>query len=429
MTGAMPNESSKIVAGMPHGLSSAEARHRLAENGPNATPDAAVHPIRRVLGKFVAPVPCLLEAAIALQLLLGEYVEASVISVLLIFNAVVALIQEGRAQATVEALKSRLALWASVRRDGSWVNVPASELVPGDVIKLSLGSVVAADVRLLSGDVLLDQSMITGESLPIEAGPGVETYASALVRRGEAVAEIIATGARTKFGRAAELVRTAHVVSAQQKAIFHVVMNLAMFNGIVVIALLAYAYHINLPIAEFIPLVLIAVLATIPVALPATFTLAAALGSQALTKRGVLPTRLSAVDEAASMDVLCTDKTGTLTRNELAVMAVRATPGFTEARVLALAALTSSDGRQDPVDRAVRAAAASSTDDLPALISFIPFDPTNKMSEATVADVEGRPTRVVKGAFATVAQLAPPPASLVEAANELALQLIITHNF
>jgi H+-transporting ATPase len=264
--------------------------------------------------------------------------------------------------------------------------------------------------------------MITGESLPIEAGPGFETYASALVRRGEAVAEIIATGARTKFGRAAELVRTAHVVSAQQKAIFHVVMNLAMFNGIVVIALLAYAYHINLPIAEFIPLVLIAVLATIPVALPATFTLAAALGSQALTKRGVLPTRLSAVDEAASMDVLCTDKTGTLTRNEPTVMAVRATPGFTEARVLALAALASSDGGQDPVDRAVRAAAASSTDDLPVLISFIPFDPTNKMSEATVADVEGRPTRVVKGAFATVAQLAPPPASLVEAANELALQ-------
>ena len=362
MTGAMPNESSKIVAGMPRGLSSAEARRRLAENSPNATPDAAVHPIRRVLGKFVAPVPCLLEAAIALQLLLGEFVEASVIAVLLIFNAVVALIQEGRAQATVEALKSRLALWASVRRDGSWVNVPASELVPGDVIKLSLGSVVAADVRLLSGDVLLDQSMITGESLPIEAGPGFETYASALVRRGEAVAEIIATGARTKFGRAAELVRTAHVVSAQQKAIFHVVMNLAMFNGIVVIALLAYTYHINLPIAEFIPLVLIAVLATIPVALPATFTLAAALGSQALTKRGVLPTRLSAVDEAASMDVLCTDKTGTLTRNELAVMAVRATPGFTEARVLALAALASSDGGQDPVDRAVRAAAASSTD-------------------------------------------------------------------
>src|ERR1035437_6146556 len=241
MSSAMPNESSGIVAGTPPGLSSAEARRRLAEYGPNSTPDVAIHPIRRVLGKFVAPVPCLLEAAIALQLLLGEYVEASVIAVLLIFNAVVALIQEGRALATVEALRSRLAFWASVRRDGSWGNVPASELVPGDVIKLSLGSVVAADVRLLSGDVLLDQSMITGESLPIEAGPGVETYASALVRRGEAVAEIIATGARTKFGRAAELVRTAKVESSQQKIVLRVVRNLALFNGAATILLAAYA--------------------------------------------------------------------------------------------------------------------------------------------------------------------------------------------
>ncbi|HTP96461.1 MAG TPA: HAD-IC family P-type ATPase [Burkholderiales bacterium] len=418
----MSHDPSAIIGGIPPGLCSDEARRRLAEFGPNATPDEAAHPLRRLLGKFVAPVPCLLEAAIALQLLLGEYVEAGVIALLLVFNAAVALIQEGRAQATVAALKSRLALWASVRRDGAWINVPAAELVPGDVIKLSLGSVVPADVRLLSGDVLLDQSMITGESLPLEAGAGVETCASALVRRGEAVAEITATGARTKFGRAAELVRTAHVVSTQQKAIFHVVVNLAVFNGIVAVALLAYAWHINLPVAEFIPLALLAVLATVPVALPATFTLATALGSQALTKRGVLPTRLSAVEEAASMDVLCSDKTGTLTRNVLAVMAVRAMTGFTAARVLALAAAASSDGGQDPVDRAVRAAAAASTDELPAVTGFVPFDPATKMSRATIADEEGRPMQVVKGAFAAVAQLVSPPAEAAQAADELALE-------
>jgi len=145
VTGVMPDESPEIVTRVPQGLSSAEARRRLADNGPHATPDSAVHPVRRALGKFIAPVPCLLEAVIALQLLLGEYVEASVIAVLLVFNAVVALIHAGRARATIETLKSRLPLWAAVRRDGSWINLPASELVPGDIIKLSLGSIVAAD--------------------------------------------------------------------------------------------------------------------------------------------------------------------------------------------------------------------------------------------------------------------------------------------
>jgi H+-transporting ATPase len=151
-------------------------------------------------------VPCLLEAAIVLQLFLKEYVEASVIAVLLVCNAALGFLHEGRAQATIAPLKSRLALSASVLRDGAWLNVLASQIVPGDVVKLSLGSVVSADVRLHGGGVLLDQSMITGESLPIEAGPGVETYAGALVRRGEAVAIVTATGERTKFGRTAELV-------------------------------------------------------------------------------------------------------------------------------------------------------------------------------------------------------------------------------
>jgi H+-transporting ATPase len=201
------------------GLTTAEARRRLWNIGPNTTPEEPLRPLRLIVGKFIAPVPCLLEAAIALQLVLGEYVEASIIGVLLVFNAALGFLHESRAQATIAALKSRLALNASVRRDGEWKTIPAAELVPGDIVKLSLGVVVAADVRLLEGSVLLDQSMLTGESLPIEADAGRETYADALVRRGEAIAEVTGTGTRTKFGRTAELVRTAHATSSQQRAL------------------------------------------------------------------------------------------------------------------------------------------------------------------------------------------------------------------
>jgi H+-transporting ATPase len=287
-------------------------------------------------------------------------------------------------------------------------------------VKLSLGAVVAADVRLTEGSVLLDQSMLTGESVPIEAGAGFETYAGALVRRGEAVAEVTATGARTKFGRTAELVRTAHVESSQQKAVLRVVRNLGMFNGILIVMLVGYAYALKMPGSEVILLVLTAVLASIPVALPATFTLAAALGAKALAKLGVLPTRLSAVDEAASIDVLCSDKTGTLTQNELTVTAVHAMPGFDESHVLGLAALASSDGGQDPVDAAIRAAAAEkAASDLPKLLKFVPFDPGTKMSEATATDPGGATVRAVKGAFAAVAKLTQSAPDASKTANEL----------
>ena len=414
-------------APLPAGLASDEVRRRTEKFGPNALPDTSLHPLRRALTKFWAPVPWMLEAAIVLEIALGKYVEAAIIAVLLAFNAALGFFQEGRAQATLAALKSRLALNASVRRDNAWATVPAAGLVPGDIVKLSLGAVVAADVRLIDGSVLLDQSMLTGESVPIEAGAGFETYAGALVRRGEAVAEVTATGARTKFGRTAELVRTAHVESTQQKAVLRVVRNLAMVNGVIIVLLVAYAYALKLPGSEIIPLVLTAVLASIPVALPATFTLAAALGARALAKLGVLPTRLSAVDEAASIDVLCADKTGTLTQNELMVTAVHAMSGFDESHVLGIAALASSDGGQDPVDAAIRAAAAKKVaSDLPKLITFVPFDPGTKMSEATAADSDGAAggatVRAVKGAFAAVASLTQAAPDASKKANDLEAQ-------
>ena len=404
----------------PAGLTSEEVRSRLEKFGPNAVPDTALHPLRRALTHLWAPVPWMLEAAIVLEIVLGKYIEAGIIAALLAFNAALGFLQEGRAQATLAALKSRLALNASVRRNNAWATVPAFGLVPGDIVKLSLGAVVAADVRLTEGEILLDQSMLTGESVPIEAAAGFETYAGALVRRGEAVAEVTATGTRTKFGRTAELVRTAHVESSQQKTVLRVVRNLAIFNGVIIVILVGYAHALNMPVDEIIPLVLTAVLASIPVALPATFTLAAALGARALAQLGVLPTRLSAVDEAASIDVLCADKTGTLTQNELTVTAVHAMPGFDESHVLGLAALASSDGGQDPVDAAIRAAAAKKVaSDLPKLSKFVPFDPATKMSEATAVDASSATVRAVKGAFTAVADLAQAPPDASTAVDQL----------
>jgi H+-transporting ATPase len=415
------DEQRKGEVGDPNGgLTSDEARSRLKKFGPNAMPDTSMHPFRMALEKFWAPVPWMLEAAILLELVLGKYIEAAIITALLVFNAALGLFQESRAQATLAALKSRLALNASVRRDGTWKTIPAVELVTGDVVKLSLGAVVAADVHLSAGEVLLDQSMLTGESVPIEAGAGVQTYAGALVRRGEAVAKVTATGPHTKFGRTAELVRTAHVVSSQQKAVLRVVRNLATFNGVVILLLVAYAWSLKMPLDEIIPLVLTAVLASIPVALPATFTLASALGARSLAKRGVLPTRLSAVDEAATMDVLCSDKTGTLTQNALTVATIHSMPGFDEAHILRLAALASSDGGQDPVDGAIRTAAAGkAVSDALKMIKFVPFDPATKMSEAMVEDQAGGTQRVVKGAFTAVIRLTSPSSDATAASKEL----------
>jgi len=405
------------------GLSNGEASSRLHKDGPNAMPDTSAHPLRDAQLKFWAPVPWLLEASIVLQLVLHKYIEAAVIAGLLVFNAGLAYWQEGRAQATLAALKGRLALNASVRREGEWKIVPAAELVAGDLIKLSLGGVVAADVHLLEGSVLLDQSMLTGESLPIDAGAGADTYAGALVRRGEATAQVTATGTRTKFGRTAELVRTAHVVSSQQKAVLRIVRNLAVCNGAVIVLIVVYAWVHAMPWGEIVPLLLTSVLAAIPIALPATFTLASALGARSLAKVGVLPTRLSAVDEAATIDVLCSDKTGTLTCNELSVTSVRPMPGFNREHILGLAALASSDGGQDSVDVAIRSAASHEpVSDLPKLTQFVPFDPAKKISEARATGANGTEQKILKGAFTAVTALSKGSPGAAKMADELEKQ-------
>jgi len=411
---------SNVKADSGIGLSTDEALRRRATYGPNSIKDEMRHPARLAISKLWAPVPWMLELAIVFQLVLGKYLEAAAVAFLLLFNAALGFTQENRAQATLETLKKRLTLTASVCRDGIWTTLPAAELVPGDLITLSLGTVVAADVRVIEGTVLIDQSLLTGESIPNDAGPGRETYAGALVRRGEAKAEVIATGKNTRFGRGAELIRTAHVESAEQKAIFRVVRNLAIFNGGVTVLLIGYAFALHMPPNQITLLALVAVLASIPVALPFMFTLAGTVGARALARRGVLPTRLSALDEAAGVDVLCADKTGTLTLNALAVNQCRPAPGFDEAHVLALAALASSSAGADPVDAAFRDAAAdiNATADL-TLLTFEPFEPTRKMSTATAKASDGATVTIIKGAYSVIADLTEESVAMAESAREL----------
>ena len=391
----------------PIGLTSAEASRRLGDIGPNTVSEEAPPRWRRFLAKFSAPIAWMLEAAIVLQIALGAYVEAAVIGGLLLFNATLGFIQEGRAGAVLAALRMRLAPTALVRRDGEWVKLPAAELVPGDVVSLALGALVPADAHIVSGSVMVDQSMLTGESVPVDANSGDTVYAGALVRRGQAIAEVTATGSRTYFGRTAELVRTARSASTEQAAIFAATRNLVLVNATVAIGIVVYAYATALPRGDLIALALTALLATIPAALPATFTLSAAFGAQTLARRGVLLTRLSAVHEAAAMDVLCADKTGTLTRNELKVVEVVALAGFDRARVLALAALASSEADQDPIDAAVCAAAKAAPQDTnERLVRFVPFDPATKSSEAFVVDQDATERRIIKGAFEVISKVA-----------------------
>jgi H+-transporting ATPase len=392
------------------GLSASEAASRRAQFGPNAVVEEAVHPLKKLAGQFWAPVPWMLEATIVLQMAIGHWLTAALIGLLLLLNVALGAFQEARANAALELLKRRLTLKSRVKRDGAWIDVPAADLVPGDIVQVSLGDVIPADLLIVDGSLQVDQSMLTGESIPVETEAGSRAYAGGLVRRGAAIAQVAATGTRTYFGRAAELLSVAHVESAEQKAVLAVVRNLTAMNFVVVIGIVAYALALRISFEQIALLVLTALLSAVPVALPATFTLAAALGARTLAMKGVLLTRLSSLNEAAMVDVLCCDKTGTLTRNELVVSAIRPVkPGYDEADVLGFAALASSREGQDPIDSLVQKMAAEGKGRgraTPAAVRFTPFDPATKMAEAFAVDGD-REIRVIKGAPAVVATFAP----------------------
>lgn len=406
-----------------HGLTSQEVAKRQKQFGSNTIPDTADSTLHRAIATLWTPVSWMLEAATILEFFTGHAVEGSIILVLLLFNGAISFFQEGQARATLKALQSRLALTAFVCRDDGWKSILAVDLVPGDIIKTSLGKIIPADARILEGNILLDQSMLTGESIPIEASKGMTLYTGSLVCRGEATAVVTATGMHTKFGHTAELVRSAHTVSSQQKAVLRIIRNLACFNGAIILLLLGYAFLHAMPLKEILPLALTFILASIPVALPATFTVGAALGAKVLAARGVLLTRLSAVDEAASMNLLCVDKTGTLTCNKLNVAAVYSVSEFDETTVLMMAALASSTTGQDPLDLAIQTAVnEKKTKTEATVLKFIPFDPETKMAEATVEHPTLGKLHIAKGAFDKIRHLTSSSSETVVLAEELEKQ-------
>jgi H+-transporting ATPase len=391
------------------GLSAAEAARRLAQHGPNEVEEEKSHPLLALMRKFWSPVPWMLEVTVILQLALGKRDEAAVITVLLVVNGVLGFLQEGRANKALALLRQRLDIQARVLRDGEWQGVAARNLVPGDIVHIRMGDLVPADLRLLEGEVQLDQSTLTGESLPLEAGAGVDAYSGSVVTRGEATGEVTFTGVHTRYGKTSELVRDARTASHLGAVIFGIVKYLVMLDILLVVALLIYAFATAMPLTEVVPFALILLVASVPAALPATFTLATALGALELARRGVLVTRLSAIEEAAAMDVLASDKTGTITENHLTLAALKPVGGG-ESDLLRWAALACDEATRDPIDLAILGAARERKllQDSPRRIRFTPFDPQTRRSESLFED-NGHIRRAVKGAALEVAALAGRP--------------------
>ena len=385
------------------GLDGAEAARRLARFGYNEVVEKPVSLWWLMLKKFWAPVPWMLEATVALQLALGKRDEAIIIAVLLVFNAVLGFVQESRANRALALLKQRLEIQARVLRDGRWQLLAARELVPGDRVHLRMGDLVPADILLVDGNLLLDQSVLTGEALPVEVNPAQNARAGAIVQRGEASGDVVATGGHTSFGKTAELVRGARTVSHLETLIFTIVRYLVIMDIVLALCMLGYALLTGTSLVDILPFTLMLLVASVPVALPATYTLATALGALELAKQGVLVTRLSAIEEAASMDVLASDKTGTLTLNHLSLTRLRPAAPVDETTLLRLAAMASDEATQDPIDLAIlnTARQRGALDHLPSRVRFVPFDPATKRSEAEYQLPEGL-LRVMKGAPAMI---------------------------
>lgn len=364
--------------------------------------------LAQLAGSLWAPVPWMLEATIVLEVVLGKGLDAAIVAAVLVFNAGLGFVQQGQARAALEVLRHRLAVNARVRRDGEWQLVPASELVVGDLVHVRVGDLAPADLLVSSGGVLVDQSSLTGESVPVDRGREEAVFAGSTIVRGEATGVVTATGARTFFGRTAELVQAAGPADHLAAVVLRMVRVFIAVDLLLAAAGSAFLVVSGAPGEDIMSFAVVLLLASVPVALPAAFALAGALGAKYLAGRGILTARLSSVDDAAEMDVLCADKTGTITRNDLAVAALTAQRGFTEADVLRLAAAASDDATQDPIDLAILHAATERGVRRDHRDDFVPFDPATKRSEATVR-IGTRPVRVSKGAPQVIAELAGQP--------------------
>jgi H+-transporting ATPase len=407
------------------GLTSPEAAERLHQYGLNQIPEERTHPLRLFLSKFMGPVPFMLEGTLVLQLLLGKQVDATIIACVLVVNSIISFTYERKAQDSLALLQQRLTVQTRVLRDGVWQLMQTSELVPGDIVRLRVGDIVPADVQLLNGHIAVDQSSLTGESDLHEVVAGDLAFAASVIRRGEAIAEITATGMQTSFSQTAKLVQNAKTASHGDAFVQKVVTYLMGLTALLVAIVLIYALIARLPMADILLFTLSLLIAAIPVSLPVTFTLATAVGSRELAEQGVLTTRLSAIKEAAGMDILCSDKTGTLTKNELSLVGMQTYNGYSEDELLHFAALACDDATHDPIDLAIvkAARAAKLYKGHSKRLEFVPFDPATKRTEALVRrpkKKKKRPIRVLKGAPYVISQLTRNPIDLTAATEELA---------
>lgn len=390
------------------GLTHAAVDALRKEHGYNEVPEQKPHPVRLFLGKFWGVTAWMLELIMVLSAVLGKYGELAVVSALLVVNAVLGFIQERRAAGVVEMLRRRLQVSARVLRNARWQVIPARELVPGDITRLRAGDVIPADLRLLEGALGVDQSALTGESWEIDKAPGDILFSGSVVRHGEGNGLVMLTGARTYFGRTTERVREARpklhietVVARVVRWLFAIVG--ALLGGVVVLALLRG----GVPLVEMLPLMLVLLMSAVPVALPVMFTVGMAVGAKELARRGVLVTRLGAVEDAATMSVLCVDKTGTITMNRLAITRVVPLGSATEGDVLLAGALASQEADQDPIDLAFLAEAGRrhllAGSPPTTTLAFMPFDAATRRTEAII-EQDGQRLRVMKGAVRTIAK-------------------------
>jgi plasma-membrane proton-efflux P-type ATPase len=389
------------------GLTNAEVDASRKEHGYNEVAVKKEHPVLNFLKKFWGISAWMLELIMVLSAVLKKFSDLAVVGALLVVNAVLSFMQEQRAAGVVEALRKRLQVSARVRREGKWQVIPARELVPGDIVRVRPGDIIPADVKLLTGGLTADESALTGESKDVNKAPGAVLSSGSVVRRGEGNGVVILTGAKTYFGRTTELVQKARPKLHIEAVVSKVVRWLFVIVGALLSMVIVLSLIRGVPLLEMVPLMLILLMSAVPVALPVMFTVTMAVGSKELAKRGVLVTRLSASEDAATMNVLCVDKTGTITMNQLAVTGVIPLEHSTEADVLFAGALASQEANQDPIDLAFLTAAKERHifENLPKVtpVSFAPFDAKNRRTEAVV-EQNGQRLRVMKGAMRTVAE-------------------------
>jgi H+-transporting ATPase len=401
-------EVEKKLGSSKEGLTQAEAEKRLTQYGPNEIEEKKTNLLLKFLSYFWGPIPWMIEAAVILSGVVGHWPDFFIILVLLVSNAFVGFWEEREAGNAIAALKSSLAIKARVKRDGKWINPAARDLVPGDVIRLRLGDIVPADARLLDGDEIeVDQSALTGESLPATRKPGEAVFSGSIVRQGEIGALVYATGTKTYFGKTAELVQDANTVSHFQKAVLKIGNYLIILAVAMVAVIITVAIFRGDPILTTLQFALVLTVAAIPVAMPTVLSVTMAVGARLLAKKKAIVSKLVAIEELAGVDVLCADKTGTLTQNKLTLGDPFCMNNVPADQVVIDGALASRSDNNDTIDLAV-IGGLKDKDALKAyeVTHFQPFDPVHKRTEATVKGKDEKTFKVTKGAPQVILKLA-----------------------